>query len=90
MTLQGDYRANKLVQTIKEQKLLSEIIVLKIIYPFMFLLMIAQLPVIYITKVYLKNTNFGNYFYWLSVNLGVCLIFLVYNKAYIDVHGYNW
>ena len=66
------------------------VIVLKIIYPFMFLLMIAQLPVIYITKVYLKNTNFGNYFYWLSVNLGVCLIFLVYNKAYIDVHGYNW
>lgn len=62
-------------------------IVLRLIYPFMFVLMIAQIPVIFFTRAYLKNTKFGNYFFWSMTILGVCLIFIVYNKASIDIYG---
>lgn len=63
------------------------IIIMRFIYPFMTLLMVIQIPVIQYTKKYFKGTIFGNYFFWISTNTGLCLIFLVYNKEYIERFG---
>lgn len=62
-------------------------VILRLVYPFLFVLMIFQLPVIYFTKKYMKNTTFGNYFFWFSIILGVNLIFIVYNQYHISIYG---
>lgn len=61
-------------------------IVLRLIFPFMILLMCSQFFVIPITKKLMSKTTFGNYFVWFNVNLGVCLMFVFYNRAYANLY----
>jgi sterol O-acyltransferase len=64
-------------------------IVIKLFRPYMFLLMMIQLPILAFGKKYLKNTTGGNFFFWYSVLIGNCLIFILYNTAYLLENGHN-
>lgn len=64
-------------------------IIIKLFRPFMFMLMMLQIPLIYLGKKYLKNTTGGNYFFWFSLIIGNCLIFIFYNTAYLYTYGHN-
>lgn len=63
--------------------------IFKMIRPILLGLMIWQIPLIFIGKRYLKNTTFGNYFFWFSIVFGVSLLFVLYNKEYYLVFGEN-
>lgn len=57
-------------------------VLIKIFRPMMFVLMMSQIPLITIGRKFLKNTTFGNLFFWFSNLLGVNLIFIIYNREY--------
>lgn len=62
-------------------------VMIKLFRPMMFVLMIAQIPLITIGRKFLKNTTFGNLFFWFSNLLGVNLIFIIYNREYFAYYG---
>jgi hypothetical protein len=64
-------------------------IIIKLFRPIMFLLMMMQVPLAIFGRKYLKNTTFGNYFFWGSVLVGECLIFILYNREFIHVYGHD-
>jgi hypothetical protein len=65
-------------------------VVIKLFRPFMFVLMMLQIPLIYFGKKYLKNTTGGNYFVWFSMIIGNCLIFIFYNSAFLYAYGHHY
>lgn len=65
-------------------------IVIKLFRPIMFTLMMIQIPMLYIGKNYLKGTTKGNYFNWFSLILGNSLIFILYNRAYLNEYGSSY
>ncbi len=61
--------------------------IFKVIRPFLLGLMLIQIPLIYFGKKFLKNSLFGNYFFWFSVILGNSLLFVFYWKEHYHVFG---
>ncbi len=55
---------------------------IKLFRPILFVMMMVQIPLITIGKKFLKNTTFGNLFFWFSNMLGVNLLFIIYNREY--------
>ncbi len=64
--------------------------IIKLFRPMMFLMMIFQIPLIYIGKRYTRKTTLGSYFFWFSLIIGNPLIFILYNRQYINVYGLNY
>lgn len=62
-------------------------ILIKLFRPMMFVMMLSQIPLIIIGQKLFKNTTFGNLFFWFSNLLGVCLIFIIYNREYFTYYG---
>lgn len=58
--------------------------------PFMFLLMMIQIPMVIIGRKFFKATTFGNYFFWTSTLLGNCLIFIFYNRTFLYEYGHTY
>jgi len=84
----NQYKCSKLVSTSMTfivSAILHEYclcVLIKLFRPMMFVMMLAQIPLLTIGRKYLKNTTFGNLFFWFSNLLGVNLIFIIYNREY--------
>jgi hypothetical protein len=63
-------------------------VMIRLFRPYMFGLMMTQIPLLYLGKKFLKNTTFGNLFFWFSLLIGNCLIFILYNKSYLLTYGH--
>lgn len=55
-------------------------ILIKKFRPYMFLMMLLQIPLIPLEDKYLKKTTFGNLFFWFTNMLGVNFLFIFYNR----------
>lgn len=63
-------------------------VIIKLFRPYMFIMMMMQMPLMIFGKKYFKNTTKGNYFFWFSILIGNCLIFVAYNRAYLLEYGH--
>ena len=55
-------------------------VLIKLFRPYMFFMMLLQIPLLPIGGKYLKKTTFGNLFFWFSNMLGINLLFVFYNR----------
>lgn len=55
-------------------------VLIKLFKPYMFFMMLIQIPLMPLGGKYLKKTTFGNLFFWFSNMLGVALLFILYNR----------
>lgn len=56
-------------------------VVFRMVRPYLFMLQMAQLPLIYLGRK-LKNTRAGNFFFWFGIILGVPLLATLYCREY--------
>ena len=61
---------------------------IKLFRPVMFMLMMIQIPLIYLGRKYMSGTRLGNYFVWFSLIVGNPLIFILYNREYIYIYDH--
>lgn len=57
-------------------------VLIKMFRPYMFFMMLIQIPLLPIGGKYLKKTTFGNLFFWFTNMLGVNLLFVLYNREH--------
>ena len=63
------------------------IVMLKVFVPFLFLLIMFQIPMIHYLRPYTKGKNFGNLFFWFGLIVGTPLNFVFYNTVYLKIYG---